>query len=64
MKKNKECHFDHIKESAQSTMPFDRGIIESICIDTQVYDLDRKSYLGRPWLTILFDDYSSNVLAI
>src|SRR5690606_4359518 len=46
-----------------STRPFEKAIIEYICLDTFVYIPNRKTLLSRPWLTILLDDYSKKVLA-
>lgn len=46
-----------------SSRPFEKAVIDHICLDTLVYCPGKKAQVGRPGLTILLDDYSRRVLA-
>ncbi|MEH7387806.1 transposase family protein [Bacillus sp. JJ1521] len=45
-----------------SIRPFQRAIITHTCLDTLLYCPVMKVSIGRPWLTILIDDYSRRIL--
>ncbi|KQL21237.1 Mu transposase C-terminal domain-containing protein [Cytobacillus solani] len=47
----------------KSSKPFENAIIIHTCLDIQIYSINKKLPLGRPWLTILVDDFSKRVLA-
>ncbi|GAE33149.1 Mu transposase C-terminal domain-containing protein [Halalkalibacter akibai] len=43
--------------------PMERAVICHICLDTAVISPVTNNTLGRPWLTILMDEYSKRILA-